>query len=57
MALISGTSTSLRDFRSCCSLFLPFAIVGIVLSKQWKPSGLIAWALGLYSVPGHKEFR
>ena len=37
--------------------FLPFAIVGIVLSQQWKPSGLIAWVLGLYSVLGHKEFR
>ncbi|RVW88403.1 GPI mannosyltransferase 3 [Vitis vinifera] len=30
--------------------FLPFSIAGMVLSKQWKPSGLIAWVLGLYSV-------
>ncbi|WJZ98450.1 hypothetical protein VitviT2T_016971 [Vitis vinifera] len=37
--------------------FLPFSIAGMVLSKQWKPSGLIAWVLGLYSVLGHKEFR
>ncbi|KAK9275656.1 hypothetical protein L1049_022923 [Liquidambar formosana] len=37
--------------------FLPFSVVGIVLSKQWKLSGLIAWVLGLYSVLGHKEFR
>ncbi|XAR51226.1 Dolichyl-P-Man:Man(6)GlcNAc(2)-PP-dolichol alpha-1,2-mannosyltransferase [Bertholletia excelsa] len=37
--------------------FLPFSITGIILSKQWKLSGLIAWVLGLYSVLGHKEFR
>ncbi|XP_057962647.1 mannosyltransferase APTG1 isoform X2 [Malania oleifera] len=37
--------------------FLPFTVVGIFLSKQWKLSGLIAWVLGLYSVLGHKEFR
>ena len=37
--------------------FLPFSIAGIVLSKQWKPSGLIVWVLVLYSVLGHKEFR
>ncbi|KAE9462492.1 hypothetical protein C3L33_05597, partial [Rhododendron williamsianum] len=37
--------------------FLPFSIAGIITSKQWKLSGLIAWVLGLYSVLGHKEFR
>ncbi|KAK9928421.1 hypothetical protein M0R45_025557 [Rubus argutus] len=37
--------------------FLPFLIAGIMQSKQWKLSGLIAWVLGLYSVLGHKEFR
>lgn len=37
--------------------FLPFSIAGIIMSKQWKLSGLIAWVLGLYSVLGHKEFR
>lgn len=37
--------------------FLPFSIAGIMQSKQWKLSGLIAWVLGLYSVLGHKEFR
>ncbi|KAK9275574.1 hypothetical protein L1049_022841 [Liquidambar formosana] len=37
--------------------FLPFSVAGVILSKQWKLSGLIAWVLGLYSVLGHKEFR
>lgn len=37
--------------------FLPFSIAGIMQSKQWKLSGLIAWVLGLYSLLGHKEFR
>ncbi|PRQ37646.1 putative hexosyltransferase [Rosa chinensis] len=37
--------------------FLPFSIAGILQSKQWKLSGLIAWVLVLYSVLGHKEFR
>ncbi|GMN24684.1 hypothetical protein TIFTF001_049164 [Ficus carica] len=37
--------------------FLPFSIVGITQSQQWKLSGLIAWVLGLYSMLGHKEFR
>ncbi|XP_059637560.1 mannosyltransferase APTG1 isoform X2 [Cornus florida] len=37
--------------------FLPFSIAGIILSKQWKLSGLVAWVLGLYSILGHKEFR
>ncbi|CAA2957128.1 GPI mannosyltransferase 3 [Olea europaea subsp. europaea] len=37
--------------------FLPFSISGIIMSKQWKLSGLIAWVLGIYSLIGHKEFR
>ncbi|XP_021276661.1 GPI mannosyltransferase 3 isoform X2 [Herrania umbratica] len=37
--------------------FLPFCLAGIVKSKYWKLSGLIAWVLGLYSILGHKEFR
>lgn len=37
--------------------FLPFSVAGIMQSKHWKLSGLIAWVLGLYSVLGHKEFR
>ncbi|KAK3021164.1 hypothetical protein RJ639_045876 [Escallonia herrerae] len=37
--------------------FLPFAISGILLSKQWKLSGLVAWVLAFYSLLGHKEFR
>ncbi|KAM1519977.1 hypothetical protein ACFX15_022233 [Malus domestica] len=37
--------------------FLPFSVAGIIQSKNWKLSGLIAWVLGLYSVLGHKEFR
>ncbi|XP_010278015.1 PREDICTED: GPI mannosyltransferase 3 [Nelumbo nucifera] len=37
--------------------FLPFSLVGIFKSKQWKLFGLIVWVLGLYSLLGHKEFR
>nr|XP_043629540.1 mannosyltransferase APTG1 isoform X2 [Erigeron canadensis] len=37
--------------------FLPFMVVGIIQSKNWKLSGLILWVLALYSVLGHKEFR
>ncbi|CAN1139484.1 Mannosyltransferase APTG1 [Linum perenne] len=37
--------------------FLPFSIAGIIKSRQWKLSGLIAWVLTLYSILGHKEFR
>ena len=36
---------------------LPFCIAGIIYSKQWKFSGLLAWVLGFYSLLGHKEFR
>ncbi len=37
--------------------FLPFAMIGILWSKQWALAGLIAWVLALYSILGHKEFR
>ncbi|KAJ4836222.1 hypothetical protein Tsubulata_025597, partial [Turnera subulata] len=37
--------------------FLPFSIGGIIKSRRWKISGLIAWVLVIYSVLGHKEFR
>ncbi|KAK7329863.1 hypothetical protein VNO77_24044 [Canavalia gladiata] len=36
---------------------LPFCIAGVIYSKQWKISGLLAWVLGFYSLLGHKEFR
>ncbi|KAI3444092.1 hypothetical protein Pfo_000757 [Paulownia fortunei] len=36
---------------------LPFSLAGVVLSNQWKLSGLIAWGLGAYCLLGHKEFR
>lgn len=36
---------------------LPFCIAGIIYSKDWKFSGLLAWVLGFYSILGHKEFR
>lgn len=37
--------------------FLPFSLIGIFRSKDWRFSGLIAWVLGVYSILGHKEFR
>ncbi|KAM0952550.1 putative hexosyltransferase [Dioscorea sansibarensis] len=37
--------------------FLPFSLIGIFRSKDWRLSGLIAWVLGVYSILGHKEFR
>ncbi|CAK9140301.1 unnamed protein product [Ilex paraguariensis] len=46
-----------QGFTVMVFTFLPFSIAGIILSKHWKLSGLIAWVLGLYSVLGHKEFR
>jgi hypothetical protein len=30
--------------------FLPFAMYGIVKSREWRISGLIAWVLGVYSI-------
>ncbi|KAK4853917.1 hypothetical protein QYF36_016428 [Acer negundo] len=46
-----------QGFTVMVFTFLPFTIAGIIKSKRWKLSGLIAWVLGLYSVLGHKEFR
>ncbi|KAA8535457.1 hypothetical protein F0562_030460 [Nyssa sinensis] len=46
-----------QGFSVMLFTFLPFSIAGIMLSKQWKLSGLVAWVLGLYSLLGHKEFR
>ncbi|XP_004309941.1 PREDICTED: GPI mannosyltransferase 3 isoform X1 [Fragaria vesca subsp. vesca] len=46
-----------QGFTVMVFTYLPFSIAGIMQSKQWKLSGLIAWVLGLYSVLGHKEFR
>ncbi|KAM7472857.1 hypothetical protein LguiA_011040 [Lonicera macranthoides] len=46
-----------QGFTVMLFTFIPFSVAGIILSKQWKLSGLIAWVLGLYSVLGHKEFR
>ncbi|CAI8611283.1 unnamed protein product [Vicia faba] len=36
---------------------IPFCIAGIIYSKQWKFTGLLAWVLSFYSILGHKEFR
>lgn len=46
-----------QGFMVMLFTFFPFSIAGIIKSKCWKLSGLIAWVLGLYSVLGHKEFR
>ncbi|CAA2976465.1 GPI mannosyltransferase 3 [Olea europaea subsp. europaea] len=46
-----------QGFTAMLFTFLPFSIAGIIMSKQWKVSGLIAWVLGIYSLIGHKEFR
>ncbi|CAI9102775.1 OLC1v1001100C1 [Oldenlandia corymbosa var. corymbosa] len=46
-----------QGFTVMLSTFLPFMVAGIVMSKKWKLSGLIAWVLGIYSLLGHKEFR
>ncbi|GAA0176355.1 glycosyltransferase [Lithospermum erythrorhizon] len=46
-----------QGFTVMLFTLLPFVISGIVLSRQWKLSGVIAWVLLIYSVLGHKEFR
>ncbi|GJT64865.1 GPI mannosyltransferase 3 [Tanacetum coccineum] len=46
-----------QGFTVMIFTFLPFMVVGIIQSKNWKLSGLILWVLALYSVLGHKEFR
>ncbi|GKC99403.1 GPI mannosyltransferase 3 [Tanacetum coccineum] len=45
-----------QGFTVMIFTFLPFMVVGIIQSKNWKLSGLILWVLALYSVLGHKEF-
>jgi len=46
-----------QGFPSMIWTFLPLAVCGIVKSREWRISGLIAWVLGVYSILGHKEFR
>ncbi|WOL05414.1 GPI mannosyltransferase 3 isoform X1 [Canna indica] len=46
-----------QGFPSMLLTFLPYSLIGIFRSKEWRISGLIAWVLGVYSVLGHKEFR
>lgn len=46
-----------QGFTVMIFTFIPFSAVGIIVSKQWKLSGLILWVLGIYSLLGHKEFR
>ncbi|XP_027069635.2 mannosyltransferase APTG1-like isoform X1 [Coffea arabica] len=46
-----------QGFTVMVFTFLPFVVAGIVISKEWKLSGLIAWVVGIYSILGHKEFR
>ncbi|KAF8653003.1 hypothetical protein HU200_062438 [Digitaria exilis] len=45
-----------QGFPSMIWTFLPFAIFGIVKSRERRISGLIAWVLGVYSILGLKEF-
>jgi len=45
-----------QGFPSMIWTFLPLAVCGIVKSREWRISGLIAWVLGVYSILGHKEF-
>lgn len=46
-----------QGFTVMLFTFLPISVAGICKSKEWRLSGLIAWVLGIYSIPGHKEFR
>ncbi|KAG8372474.1 hypothetical protein BUALT_Bualt12G0069900 [Buddleja alternifolia] len=46
-----------QGFTVMIFTYLPFSLAGVIISKQWKVSGLIAWVLGAYSLLGHKEFR
>ncbi|CAH9105438.1 unnamed protein product [Cuscuta epithymum] len=46
-----------QGFTVMVFTFLPFSLVGAIMSKHWKLSGLIAWVLGVYSLLSHKEFR
>lgn len=46
-----------QGFPAMLLTFLPFSLIGIIHSKNWKLSGLVAWVLGVHSILGHKEFR
>ncbi|CAA0836061.1 Alg9-like mannosyltransferase family [Striga hermonthica] len=46
-----------QGFTIMLFTYIPFSIAGIIMSKEWKLSGLIIWVLGVYSLLGHKEFR
>ncbi|KAI0531492.1 hypothetical protein KFK09_001048 [Dendrobium nobile] len=46
-----------QGFPAMIFTFLPYSLLGIFKSKEWRLSGLIAWVLGIYSILGHKEFR
>lgn len=46
-----------QGFTVMLFTYIPFSVAGIVISKEWKLSGLIVWVLGIYSLLGHKEFR
>ncbi|KAK6127023.1 hypothetical protein DH2020_039239 [Rehmannia glutinosa] len=46
-----------QGFTVMLFTYIPFSVAGVIMSKQWKLSGLIIWVLGIYSLLGHKEFR
>ncbi|XP_071677501.1 mannosyltransferase APTG1 [Lolium perenne] len=46
-----------QGFPSMIWTFLPLLVFGVIKSREWRISGLIAWVLGVYSLLGHKEFR
>ncbi|EMS61805.1 GPI mannosyltransferase 3 [Triticum urartu] len=46
-----------QGFPSMIWTFLPLSVFGVIKSREWRLSGLIAWVLGVYSILGHKEFR
>ncbi|CAA6675297.1 unnamed protein product [Spirodela intermedia] len=35
-----------QGFPAMLLTFLPFSLIGIIHSKKWRPSGLVAWVLG-----------
>ncbi|KAM3259147.1 hypothetical protein ACQJBY_050751 [Aegilops geniculata] len=46
-----------QGFPSMIWTSLPLSVFGVIKSREWRLSGLIAWVLGVYSILGHKEFR
>ncbi|XP_044955801.1 mannosyltransferase APTG1-like [Hordeum vulgare subsp. vulgare] len=46
-----------QGFPSMIWTFLPLSVYGVIKSREWRISGLVAWVLGVYSILGHKEFR